>query len=78
MSVSTFTNKFYPFSLGLSPLSAIALSLAQSVQAISFAPTQESSLNSEAETPTLNRDGISRDRTIPISELPAEVARIVL
>jgi hypothetical protein len=47
MSASTFTNKFSPFSLGLSLLSAIALSLPQSVQAISFAPTQPPSLNSE-------------------------------
>ena len=85
MSASTFTNKFYLFSLGLSLLSAIpfgiaslyALYLPQSVQAISFAPTQEPSLRSEAETPTLNRDGISRDRTIPTSELPAVVTSIV-
>jgi hypothetical protein len=33
MSASTFANKFYPFSLGLSLLSAIVLSLPQSVQA---------------------------------------------
>lgn len=86
MSASTVTNKFYPFNLGLSLLSAIpfgiaslyALYLPQSVQAISFAPTQEPSLSSEAETPTLSRDRIFRDRTIPTSELPAEVARIVL
>lgn len=47
MSASTFSNKFSPFSLGLSLLSAIALSLTQPVQAISFAPTQPPSLNSE-------------------------------
>jgi PEP-CTERM motif len=47
MSASTSINKFSPLSFGLSLLSAIALSLPQSVQAISFAPTQEQSLNSE-------------------------------
>ncbi|MCW6051329.1 hypothetical protein K4039_14835 [Lyngbya sp. CCAP 1446/10] len=60
MSASTFANKFYPFSLGLSLLSAIVLSLPQSVQA----------------SP---QDGIYLDRrTIPTSELPAEVANSVL
>jgi hypothetical protein len=85
MSVSTFANKFYPFSLGLSLLSAIAFSLPQSVQAASlnFNPRswgngpQESLPTSEA-TPTPNNDGIYRDRTIPTSELPEAVASIVL
>jgi PEP-CTERM motif len=85
MSASTFDNKFYPFSLGLSLLSAISLSLPQSVQAASlnFNPQSwgnaplESPIVSE-ETPISNDDGIYLDRTIPTSELPPEVARRVL
>ena len=85
MSASTFANKFYPFSLGLSLLSAIALSLPQSVQAASLtfdslswgnAPL-ESPIAPE-ETPVSNNDGIYLDRTIPASELPEAVASIVL
>jgi hypothetical protein len=49
MSASTFRKKFYPFSLGLSLLSAIAFSLPQSVQAISFAPTQPQWVNTSEE-----------------------------
>ena len=59
MSASSFPNIFSPLSFGLSLLSAIALSLPQSVQA---AP----------------QDGIYLDRTIPTSELPAEVANSIL
>ena len=59
MSASSFPNIFSPLTFGLSLLSAIALSLPQSVQA---AP----------------QDGIYLDRTIPTSELPAEVANRVL
>ena len=62
MSASTFDNKFSPLSFGLSLLSAIALSLSQSV-----VPA-----NAQAQ------QGIARDRTVPTSELPAEVARRVL
>ena len=85
MSASTFANKFYPFSLGLSLLSAIAFSLPQSVQAASLNLTQrrwdnapQESLPISEATPRPNNDGIYLDRTIPTSELPEAVASIVL
>ncbi len=86
MSAFTFANKLYPFSLGLSLLSAIALSLPQSVQAQSLALTQQQPLNTPQEllfpaleaTPISGNNGIALDRTIPISEWPAEVANPVL
>ena len=85
MSASTLANKFYPFSLGLSLLSAIALSLPQSVQAASLNLTQrrwdnapQESLPISEATPRPNNDGIYLDRTIPTSELPEAVASIVL
>jgi hypothetical protein len=85
MSASIFTNKFSPFSLGLSLLSAIALSLPQSGQAASLTFDSRSwanapleSLTTPEETPVSNDDGIYRDRTIPTSELPEAVASIVL
>ncbi len=85
MPASIFTNKFSPFSLGLSLLSAISLSLPQSVQAASLNLTQPrwdnaplESLTSPEATPTPNNDGIYLDRTIPTSELPEAVASIVL
>lgn len=85
MSASTFANKFSPFSLGLSLLSAIALSLPQSGQAASLTFDSRSwanapleSLTTPEETPVSNDDGIYRDRTIPTSELPEAVASIVL
>jgi hypothetical protein len=85
MSASTFTNKFYPFSLGLSLLSAIAFSLPQSVQAASLNLTQPQWTNAPLEslpiseaTPISNDDGIYLDSTIPTSELPEAVASIVL
>src|SRR5688572_23635625 len=85
MSASTFANKFYRFSLGLSLLSAITLSLPQSVQAASLTLSQPQPLNTQEslliseETPRPNDDdGIYLDRTIPTSELPEAVASIVL
>jgi hypothetical protein len=85
MSASTFANKFYPFSLGLSLLSAISLSLPQSVQAASLTFDSRSWGNAPLEspiapeeTPVSNDDGIYRDRTIPTSELPEAVTSIVL
>ena len=85
MSASTFANKFYPFSLGLSLLSAIVFSLPQSVQAASLNLTQrrwdnapQESLPISEATPRPNNDGIYLDRTIPTSELPEAVASIVL
>jgi hypothetical protein len=78
MSASTFAKKFYPFSLGLSLLSAIALSLPQSVQAQSLTLSQQQPLNTLEVTPISSNNGIALDRTVPISELPAEVANPVL
>ncbi|MEG4074506.1 PEP-CTERM sorting domain-containing protein [Microcoleus sp. Pol14C2] len=85
MSASTFAKQFYPFSLALSLLSAIGLSLPQSVQAASLTLSQPQSLNTQESLPTPegtprpnDDDGIYLDRTIPTSELPEAVASIVL
>lgn len=78
MSAFTFAQKLYPFSLGLSLLSAIALSLPQYVQAQSLTLSQQQSLNTLEVTPISSNNGIALDRTIPISELPPEVARLAL
>lgn len=85
MSASTFANKFYLFSLALSLLSAIGLSLPQSVQAASLTLSQPQSLNTQESLPTPegtprpnDDDGIYLDRTIPTFELPETVASIVL
>ncbi|MEG4814491.1 PEP-CTERM sorting domain-containing protein [Microcoleus sp. K5-D4] len=84
MSASTFANEFYPFSLAVSLLSAIGLALPQSVQAASLTLSQPQPLNTQEwlliseGTPRPNDDdGIYLDRTIPTSELPEEVARII-
>lgn len=86
MCAFTFANKLSPFSLGLSLLSAIALFLPQSVQGQSLTLSQQQPLNTPQElllpapevTPVSSNNGIFIDRTIPISELPAEVANPVL
>lgn len=78
MSAFTFGKKLYPFSLGLSLLSAIALSLPQGVQAQSLTLTQQQPLNTPEVTPISSNNGIARDRTVPISELPEQVARIIV
>ncbi|NJM59205.1 MAG: PEP-CTERM sorting domain-containing protein [Oscillatoriales cyanobacterium RU_3_3] len=85
MSASIFANKFSPFSLGLSLLSAIAFSMPQSVQAASlnFNPRSWANAPLESpivpeETPVSNDDGIYLDRPIPTSELPESVATRVL
>lgn len=86
MSEFTFAKSLYPFSLGLSLLSAIALSLPQSVQAQSLTLSQQQPLNTLQEllfpapeaTPISSNNGIASDRTVPISEWPAEVANPVL
>ncbi|MEG4319222.1 MULTISPECIES: PEP-CTERM sorting domain-containing protein [unclassified Microcoleus] len=70
MFASTFRNKFYPFSLGLSLLSAIpfgiaslhALSLPQSAQAVSFAPDREQALNTQEELMTIQEQELLRRR----------------
>ncbi|HLO48471.1 MAG TPA: PEP-CTERM sorting domain-containing protein [Kamptonema sp.] len=78
MPASTRINKLSPLSFGLSLLSAIALSLPQSVQAQSLTLNQQQPLNTPEVTPISSNNGIALDRTIPISELPPEVARLAL